>query len=167
VNFEEAMQPILDCMCIALAEQGWEGSCCLHPGAPAFDSCCPDSGGGGEAWARLVSAYPSTTFPQENIREAAACTGAQLWALVIDIGAVRCVCDDLCDCGKRAANASAVLADAETALQAISCCFTSGPCADIEYRITQLTMIGPDGGCGGFRIELVRQYVFNCCPTTP
>lgn len=164
MSFEAAIQPLLDCMCTALAEQGWEGQCCINPGIPAFDMCC-ETEYGGQAWARLVNAYPSSTFPQEDFAAApGTCFGGQLWALVVDLGAVRCVCMDMCDCTVKAMNAALVLGDAEAALKGVNCCFVSGPCANIEYKINALTIVGPDGGCGGFRLEVVMQYSLNCCP---
>jgi hypothetical protein len=165
MSFETAITPLLDCMCTALAQQGWEGQCCINPGQPVFDSCCPDTGGGGTAWARLVNAYPSNAFPRRDVENAVTdCGGAQQWALVVDLGAVRCVCEDLCDCSIKAANAALVLGDAEAAIQGVNCCFSQGRCGTGEYRINQLTIVGPDGGCGGFRLEVVVAYLLACCP---
>lgn len=163
MSFESAIQPLLDCFCTALAEQGWEGVCCIHPGVPQLEMCCEN---GGQAWARLVRAYPSANFPSENPTNMVDnCVGAQQWALVVDVGAVRCVCDDLCDCAKKAENASNVLGDAEAGIKGLNCCFADdGACADVEYRLRALTIIGPDGGCGGFRVELLMAHTMNCCP---
>lgn len=165
MNIVDSITPVLDCMCTALAQQGWEGQCCVNPGIPAFDSCCED---GGTAWARLLRAYPSTVFPQENFTVANSdCNQSESWALQIELGAVRCVCFDMCDCAVKAANAAKVYGDAQAALKGINCCFSSGACLGNEYKITGLTILGPDSGCGGFKIDMLIQAYLNCCPDTP
>lgn len=163
MDFISSITPVLDCMCTALAEQGWEGQCCINPGMPAFDSCCESEGG--TAWARLVRAYPSTNFPQEDFAIAnSSCNGSESWAAVVEYGAVRCVCLDMCDCAVKTDNATKVLGDAQAALKGINCCFTSGSCLNNEYKIGSLNILGPQGGCGGFKIEITQQVYLNCCP---
>jgi len=163
VSFETAIEPILDCMCTALGEAGWEGECCLIPGTPSFDQCCE---GGGEAWGRLVRAYPSASFPQEDGARnlLTECTPNMLWALVVELGAITCICDDTCSCAKKAENATNVLGISEAALQGVLCCFSSGPCKGQEFIVTGLTPTNGFGGCGGFKIDLVVQYTMSCCP---
>jgi hypothetical protein len=171
VSFEEAMQPLLDCMCDALAVQGWEGDCCLAAVEPSFVNCCDgadeDGVGGGGAWGRLVRAYPSSRFPAEdgNAGLLTECSQAMQWALVIELGATRCICYELCDCAVRAQNATRVLEDMEAALQGVLCCFTSGACRGIEFQVQSIQPTNGRGGCGGFKIQIVRQYTMTCCPS--
>lgn len=160
MSFETAIVPLLDCMCTALGEVGWEGECCVEPGLPVFDNCCEE---GGMAWARLVRAYPSTVFPQEDLSVALSDCQVSQWALAVELGAVRCVCPT-CDCSTKAPQASSTLAEAEAALRGIGCCFANGPCRDVEYKVVELSTVGPEAACGGFKIQLLRQYHTNCCP---
>ncbi len=171
MSFEDAMQPLLDCMCDALAVQGWEGDCCLAAAEPSFVNCCEDAdeegnGGGGGAWGRLVRAYPSSRFPAEDGSAGllTECTPTMQWALVVELGATRCICYELCDCGVRAQNATKVLNDMEAALQGLLCCFSNGPCRGTEYQVQSIVPTNGRGGCGGFKIQLVRQYTMTCCP---
>jgi hypothetical protein len=162
VSFESAIEEVLDCMCDALGAAGWEGECCLIPGTPSFDRCCE---GGGEAWGRLVRAFPSVSFPLENGNSTLSeCATVTSWALVVELGATTCICDDLCDCAVKAENAAKVLTIAEAALQGVLCCFIEGPCRGLEFRTTGLTPTNGLGGCGGFKIDLVMQYQMPCCP---
>lgn len=166
MSIESLTSELLLCMCTELAERtGWEGDCCLEPGQPALLPCTDEDCG--RAWARLVRMYPSQHFPrpdanQDLVQEC----GLQQWALVLDMGAVRCVCADAtnCGCADKAADASRVLADTEAGLQGIMCCVESGRCGALEYRMGQATAVGPDAGCGGFRVEVTVAYTMSCCP---
>lgn len=165
MSFEEAIQPLLDCMCDALGAAGWEGECCINPGQPTLEMCCES---GGMAWAYLVRAYPSMNFPSEDagVMSQGNCAGPTQWALVVELGASECVCDDMCSCAQKALNATQVLTHSEAAIQGIICCFgDSGPCSDNEFRITGLETGGPEGNCAAFKIEVTLQYSMNCaCP---
>jgi hypothetical protein len=161
VSFSDAMEPLLDCMCESLALAGWEGDCCLVPGLPSFDTCTKT---GGEAYIRLARAYPTQNFPREDRGTGMSqCMGTSVWALVLELGATHGICDDMCDCGKKAANADNVLRIAEAGLQGVICCLEQGPCIGTEYVVTNMALNPPFGGCGGFKIDLVIQYVMACC----
>lgn len=159
-TYFEIAESILDCACQALAEQEepWEGTCCVHPGQVAFDSCCED---GGQAWARVVKVFPTARFPmQDSSADPSTCQTA--WSIELEIGVLRCVCFDMCDCEVTQENARKVYGDAEAVLRGIQCCFEGGFCGGLDYRISEQTIIGPEGGCGGSKVTLfVRHQV--CC----
>jgi hypothetical protein len=165
VSFETAVQPLLDCLCDALGAAGWEGECCLNPGQPSLEMCCE---GGGMAWGYLVRAYPSSSFPAEDFGASSQtnCAGPTQWALVVELGASECVCDDMCSCAQKAENATRVLAHAEAGLRGLICCFSdAGPCSGLEYRIGGAETGGPEGNCAAFKIEVTVQYSMGCgCP---
>lgn len=158
MSFEFLVQDALNCMCIALGEAEWEGDCCIAPSRPAFDQCCET---GGVAWGIVTDVYPTTRYPNRD-SGADVTTCATTWAVSIELGAITCVCFDMCDCEVRAENATKVLTMAEAAMRGLICCYGTDTCPT-DLRIGAMTMIGPDGGCGGFTITATLSTQL-CCP---
>lgn len=153
---------LLQCACIALGQQDppWEGECCVQPGIVSLDSCCET---GGQAWARILRTYPTTTFPRPDETVDPALCHSVSWATQIEIGVSRCVCFDMCDCEVKSENAQKVIGDAQALLRGVLCCFSEGACSDMEYRILSQEMFGPQGTCAGSRLTVaVLDYI--CCP---
>lgn len=168
-TMESVIEDVLFCMCSTLATQtGWTGECCVVPAKPSLESCCTRDQDGdpvGFAWGRLVRAWPTRRFPQEDFRgQDFTCDDRSQWALLVELGATICICADMCGCEQKAQNAHDVLAVAEAGLQGAICCFTEGVCAGREYLVTGMQPLMQQADCGGFTIELIIQYDLGCCP---
>lgn len=165
---------LMGCVCDSLEAPrgedetpGWEGTCCVRPGGDvSWDSCCEN---GGQAWVVLKRGYPTTEFPVIDTTNATVCysqTGLSM-AMVFEVGVLRCVCWDLCDCDKSEENAANVFGDMTAVLKGINCClsaFTDEDCGDIGWRLNGFEMLGPKGGCGGSKFEVVIDMKYPCCP---
>lgn len=163
---------LADCICAALKDPArgdnvWEGDCCVRPGAEvAWDSCCD---GGGQAWVVLKGGYPTTSFPSQDVSatETSCTTGLISLALRFEIGVLRCVCFDLCDCDTAEDNANKLFGDLQALLTGLNCCFTaSRDDCDLGWRMADFEMLGPDGGCGGSKINIIVHTNYPCCPRT-
>lgn len=161
LSLYEITESLLDCACEALATQEtpWEGFCCIYPGTVSLDSCCES---GGQAWARVLRTYPTTSFPRsDEATEQTNCHSVS-WATQLELGVVRCVCYDLCDCEVSSQNAQLVMGDADALLRGVLCCLADGACSDVEYRVQSQQPFGPQGGCAGSVLTVVvLRYI--CC----
>lgn len=161
---------VSDCVCAALRAEradgiSWEGTCCVWPGAAvAFESCCED---GGQAWVVVQSADPTTTFPQADPTGLSGCRSMHTLAVKMEVGVLRCVCADDCDCDAKEESAAAVLSDLQAVLTGLQCCFGdgNGPCSGSDWRLLNFSLIGPDGGCAGSRFAIVVEAPMPCCQT--
>lgn len=161
MNLYQITKELLDCACIALAEQTppWEGQCCVEPSNPVLKPCCES---GGQAWARVIRTYPTTSFPRADESTDQSRCGTVQWASQIEIGVARCICADICDCDAKGENAESVYGDAEAVLRGVLCCIRDKTCDDVEYRITGQEMFGPQGGCGGSKLTVVVARELCC-----
>jgi len=131
------------CLCETLEQRG-AGRVCrceVAPGAEvALDACDCDGDRCGQAWVRLVSAFPSSSLPEPDID--ARCTAPL--AYVVEVGAVRCapVADD--DEGVVLGTTLGQYDDMDAMRYALQCCFTDG-----EQVLGQYEPYGPQGGCVG------------------
>lgn len=141
------------CLCGQITESGLPAVCAceLYPGGVvALDYCSGCGNGGcGQAWVRLVGAYPSTTFPSPAAR--AQC-GAPL-AYQIEVGIARCAPA----MGPRGqpppveALEDAVrlqMADMAAMRRAIDCCLGDAY-PDREHLLGQYTPMPVQGDCMG------------------
>lgn len=167
VTLETTMQALLDCLCVALGGAGWEGSCCLETGPIVFDECCSNAvtgEPGGKAWVRLIDIFPSLQFPLPS--QAADLTADQTQlAARFEVGAITCICSELCDCETRNENARRTLAIAEAALVSLVCCTTPTSGCLTDARFAGLSQVGSaDSGCAGYSMVVAVPYQV-CCPT--
>lgn len=163
---------LMACVCAELeaprgeeTTPGWEGTCCVRPGGDVpWDSCCE---GGGQAWVVLKSGYPTTNFPVGDTTGSTVCGNLTSIAAVFEVGVLRCVCFDLCDCDTSEDNAAKVFGDMTAVLRGINCCLadtTDDDCGDIGWRMNGFEMLGPKGGCGGSKFDVVVNMNYPCCP---
>jgi hypothetical protein len=159
MTLAEIMAELSDCICTQLTLVGWDGECCIWPGTNvSFDSCCET---GGQAWIVVKNAYPTTNFPRADSGTQMRC-GTSSIAQVIEVGVIRCVCADLCNCLQKEIDANKVLNEAEALLKGVWCCLGDDDC-DVAWSFTSLNYIGPEGGCAGSRITLVVELPAPCC----
>lgn len=159
---EAQLRELLNCLCTALGAVGWEGDCCLEPGEVVWDTMCNDAAMEGKAWARLVQVYPSERFPAPSPPASLVKCGTAL-SMRVELGAIACVCWEVCDCDVREANAHLVLVMVKAALESVACCTPDGVDPE-EVRLVQLDTVGPEGGSAGFVMELVVPTDV-CCPS--
>lgn len=152
MSFQTQVQEVLNCMCVALGEAGWEGECCLEYGEPPADACCEEGEGG--AWGRLVDVFRRDGAPTTGL------TYDSEWRMRVQLGLDVCVCFDMCDCEQKAENAALVMLYAEAALKGVACC--GGDCPG-DVVVERLTVSPGEGGCGGFTMLVVVPYTL-CCP---
>jgi hypothetical protein len=156
---ESAMQTLLNCACVSLGQVGWEGECCLEPAMVVWDQCCED---GGKAWARLINIYPSASFPGSSPPADPTKCETQ-WAMNIELGAITCICFELCDCEVRAANVTKVMDMTAAMMQAMACCADS---CGLDVRVGTVTTNSgsDDGSCAGVTMQVVVPLANFCCP---
>lgn len=161
---------LADCVCAALKDEDrgddvWAGDCCVRPGASvAWDSCCE---GGGQAWVVLKDGYPTTSFPtpDSNTSETHCSKGVISLAVRFEIGVLRCVCWDQCDCDTAESNAAKLFGDLQAMLRGLNCCFGAAQDdCDLGWRLNGFEMLGPLGGCGGSKLDIVVHMNYPCCP---
>lgn len=167
VTLETTMEALLHCFCTELGKIGWEGSCCLETGPVVLDECCSDvvtGEHGGKAWVRLIDVYPSAQFPVAS--QAASLTADQTQlAARFEVGAITCVCLELCDCETRSENARRTLAIAEAALASLVCCTAPVSGCLTDARFAGLSQVGTaDSGCAGYSMVVAVPYEV-CCST--
>lgn len=139
------------CLCDELADSGLEAtcSCSLVPGVgPTLDFCSEGCEGGcpGEAWVRVVAAYPSTDFPSPQ----AIATCASPLAFEVEVGVGRCLPTGSADGSPPAAadmfeTARLQLADMAAMRRAIACCFKGQ--MDVDYVLLRFDPTQGAGGC--------------------
>ncbi len=158
---DQAIYPTLialaACLCEEMEKAGGPSLCyCgIIAGEPAMDFCgggCDGNGCGGQAWVRLVDAFPSSTFPNPEA------TLANCWAPMaynIEIGVARCA-----PMGENGVNGyvpptqeeniDAIrlqTADIAALRRAVQCCFGGSERDYILGTYSQLPVNG--GGCVG------------------
>lgn len=146
------------CLCAEIEDSGLPGTCACGPivGTLVLDYCtnCKDKGCSGQAWVRLVDAFPSLDFPSP-IQTPQNCNAPM--AYTIEIGIVRCK-----PLGSNSQlrgfvpptaeqNVDALrlqLADIAVLRRAIQCCFGKN---DTTYIMGTYTAAPPEGDClGGY-----------------
>lgn len=171
LNLFDLASKLADCVCAALKAPRsngteWSGNCCVTPGNSAsWDSCC-EGPGGGQAWVLIPDGFPTTSFPTSDpVGLRLTCNGVQTFAVNLEVGVLRCVCYDFCDCTKKEENALAVFSDLEAVLQGIMCCFgEDNDDCNLDFRIQSFSTVGPEGGCAGSVVRLVVDAGRPCCP---
>lgn len=169
----DTLNALIECVCTALradraeVEDNWVGECCIQFGREvAFDSCCEN---GGMAWVTASGGYPSmpspSLTPSPSTKDWGEDCSAHRNTMRVEVGAIRCVCFDQCNCDAKERNASLVYQDFEAAMRGIVCCFENDPlCGGKGWSMTGWEIVGPDGGCGGFKIHLLVEQPLPCCP---
>lgn len=164
---DTSIYPILieltSCLCQALEAAGGPTlcSCGIMTGQIALDFCgggCEGEGCGGQAWVRLVDAFPSSTFPSPD-GNLTNCNSP--WAYALEIGVARCA-----PMGENSGvngyvpptleqSVEAIrlqTADLAAMRRAIQCCFAK---TDRDYLIGSYTQVDTNGGgCLGGTIAL-------------
>jgi len=151
------------CLCTEIEDSGLPTPCACGPivGSLVLDYCgtCADGKCGGQAWVRLVDAFPSVVFPTP-LTDLNNCNAPLAYQL--EVGIVRC---------KPVGTSSGVrgyvppsteqqvealrlqLADMAAIRRAINCCFSSDV-DDIDYIMGSYVPVSPDGDCLGGAITL-------------
>lgn len=94
VDVYPLMLELIGCLCEELEKSGLPKPCrCgIQPGSiPVIDFAGGDAGckdGCGQAWVRLVQAFPSTSFPEPDFGTVQACAGGLAYEL--EVGLSRC-----------------------------------------------------------------------------
>lgn len=144
------MLDLQTCLCNALLTHGGGQVCLcsvLAGSEVAYDYCAGCGGDTcGQAWVRLVSAFPSSALPDPDAD--ARCTGPLAYAL--EVGVVRCAplpAEDGTppDAGEHLDSALQVAQDMQAMLRAMQCCFSRG----VLHVVGEYTPVGPGGGCVG------------------
>lgn len=157
---DDILSNIRDCFCILLAESpgGSPASCCITAGTPVIADCCA-----GFAWVRLVSGYPTQTFPSHaNITNNCM---VDTWALNVEVGVARCAaqpCDtagNVCCDANEAAND--ILMGDFKAMRALFSCGCTG-LDTREFVVGNWTVGTPAGGCIDSRMTAVVLTSGNC-----
>jgi hypothetical protein len=150
------------CLCTEIDESGLPGVCSCGPivGTLVLDYCtnCKDKGCSGQAWVRLVDAFPSIDFPSP-VFQPQNCDAPM--AYTIEVGIVRCK-----PLGTNTQlrgytpptmeqNVDALrlqLADLAALRRAIQCCFGG---SDVTYMMSAYSAAPPDGDCLGGSINVI------------
>lgn len=141
---------LTECLCAELERSGLAAACrcLLVPGSgPSLDFCSEGCDGGcpGEAWVRLLRAFPSSNFPAQD--GVAICT--TLLAFEIEVGVGRCLPVGQ-DNGQPPEDqetfdtARLQLADMAAMRRAIVCCFAG---SDTEHILSSFEPNIALGGC--------------------
>lgn len=182
----DAISPLLSelvaCLCAELENtvSGPVCRCCMVHGQQAvIDACCNDGGcadcpsgspceqqgGGGQAWVRLDSAFPSDSFPSPRTGSFDCPPG--FWAMTVELGVARCAClpDDngkppSCDCLER--EVLRAMSDRAAMLNAIYCCFMSNEACE-RVSVGQYTPLRTQGGCMGGTMQVTIPFSEDLC----
>lgn len=138
------------CLCEELEKSGLAAACrcLLVPGSgPTLEFCSNgcESGCPGEAWVRLVRAYPSSNFPNQD----ATASCITLLAFDVEVGVGRCLpAGDANgappDDQEMFNTARLQLADMSAMRRAIICCFTE---SDVDHSLGNFEPGIALGGC--------------------
>jgi|SRR5688572_14572744 len=154
---------LASCLCQQMDTMGGPSLCyCgITTGNITLDYCgggCEDGGCGGQAWVRLVDAFPSSVFPTAD----AALTNCNSpWAYAVEIGVARCAPMGT-STGVNGYNPPSVddnvgairlqTADLSAMRRAIQCCFAK---TDRDYLIGTYSQFEVNGGgCLGGAITM-------------
>lgn len=177
-------EDVLGCVCAALDDvagrvdgaQGCPCVACVHPGQPAWDSCCeclPGGQTGGQLNVWVERIYPFTRFP-DQIVEAHKCLPAGTGTAVdLVVTLLRCAptVDDLGNppsCDELARTARIVHLDMLTVFSAVTCCVpqTGGGRRGRRFLVREHKTVGPEGGCVGSELRVAVDLGQPClCPT--
>lgn len=150
------MIELVACLCTEITASGLPEPCSCAPmiGSLVLDYCgtCNDGTCGGQAWVRLVQAFPSIDFPGPSL-ELRNCVSPL--AFELEVGIVRCKPVGTSS-GVRGyvpptleQNVAALrlqTADIAAMRRAVLCCFGEN---DTDYILGTYTPVTPDGDCLG------------------
>ena len=155
-------EALLECVKLGLTEacDGPPARTHVVIGPPAFDDCCD-----GQLTINLTRAFPSSTFPNEDVPVNSVCSAAYT-ALEYEIVLVRCMPDvtDVRDPVKVLRTAAEKnYREARIIRQATLCCMkTMYEMHNIEVFDRGQTFIGPEGGCIGSQMSLTLGINDGC-----
>lgn len=134
------------CLCEGLATDSPESPVCFCGILPGSD-LSTEWADGGQAWVRLMQAYPSKTFPEPEVESTPCGTGT---AYQIEMGVLRCMpkpseLTGKVDEGLLLNVIRQQLADMQTMRRAITCCVEG----DYDLILNTYTPWGPEGGIYG------------------
>lgn len=160
---EDILADLKRCFCSLLASSpgGAPATCCITAGTPVIADCCA-----GFAWVRLVSAYPTQTFPQHALTTNNCMFDT--WALNVEVGVARCAaqpCDtagNVCCDANETAN-DILMGDFKAMRQLFSCGCTG--LSPREVVVGNWTVGTPSGGCLDSKLTAVILTSGNmdCC----
>jgi len=139
-----AVMALIECLCTEMVASGL-GPLCLCSPLPGSQVAL-DYGAEGMAWVRVVGAWPSSTFPNQDGARGGSCTAAL--AVQLEVGAARCAPalgedGELPTLSQQFEVTRLQLADMAAMRRAVQCC-----AAGIGYRL-QLGSYTPGGPQGG------------------
>lgn len=148
MNPADILAALIACFCenLALTTRGAPQNCCIVSGDPVLPDCCA-----GLAWVRLLSAYPSQSFPQADSK-GDRCR-PPVWAMVVELGVDRCAvppCDALSPaCCELETNAALdQLSDFEAFRRTLGCCLTQSTDLALDEVVMGAWSPGESqGGC--------------------
>jgi hypothetical protein len=149
------MQTLRDCLCAEITLSGRDVcACSILPGPQTV----ADYSGDGQAWVRLVTAYPSTTFPAPD--NVGTCASPVAW--VLEVGIARCApVPDAAGSPPSIEDLEAVteaqIADMDLIRRAIHCCLNDAVNDAYEYVLGQYAPVGSGDVLGGQWLVTVRR----------
>lgn len=183
-DVDDLAQHLLGCVCAALDDtasrvEGQPGCpcvTCVHPGQPAWDSCCdctPAGRAGGQLNVWVERVYPTGDGPwpeQQTTTAGPRCLPAGTGvAADLVVTLLRCApaVDDQgnppgCEALQRAARITHV--DLVTVLGAATCCLPTAGRARGSRRVLvrDARLVGPEGGCVGVEVRLTVDLGAPC-----
>jgi hypothetical protein len=164
-------QALLQCLCTALETSiaGPVCQCCLHPGTVVpMDLCCDCGTGQGQAAVRIVSIYPTRSFPTQTFL-VERCPPGEL-AVVLEMTVYRCAAtmDDAGNppsCAAMTHDALVAADDAGAMRCAALCCFGQLD-PDLLVVLGAWQPLGVAGACHGGSMQ-VTVRASNLCPPAP
>lgn len=159
-----------DCLC-ELLEESWPTKCCciFYGTEVPWDDCSADGGREGMAWVRIADVYPTERFPQA-VTTANPCGGLDGWAVVLELGVLRCAptpssSGRLPGCEANTAAAEKAAHDAHVMRRAVMCCDDWREPGQ-RFVMGRWQPVGGDGGCQGGVLQ-VTVHVTEMCVCTP
>lgn len=163
VDLYPLMVELLSCLCVELEDSGLPKPCrcSLMPGdLPVLDFGSGEDGckdGCGQAWVRLVTAFPADQFPIAAVQTASRCDVALAYQL--EIGVSRCETVGRTVGGRfippsaedQLDSVRLYTADMAAMRRAMLCCFRSAHARtdDLEIALGAYTPLPTQGGVGG------------------
>lgn len=129
-------------------------------GGGVVDECCA-----GLAWVRIVRFFPTDTFPEE--REGWTPCGPTGWALVLEMGALRCAPvgtpEHIPTDAEWSAAVQLQMKDAAAMLRAVDCCF-QGLVISEQVQLSPWEERAPEGLCmgGTQQVTVLVDYCNGC-----
>jgi hypothetical protein len=146
------LDELATCLCAQIQTDGLPAvcACSVVPGALVIPDMVGDCADGcGQAWVRLVSAYPSVIIgvPDTQAGNCSSSVGVE-----VELGVLRCIESEDVGVPELQNGTQLQVADMLAMWRAVSCCRQSK-----DYMITAYTPVGPEGGLvgGGLTVSIL------------